>query len=475
MLGNRIFISLISIFSLFYTIQASDIAVVTMAVGSDYKKIVAPCLENKKAYCQAHGYDFICIEEKVDKQKPLTWTKVKSLDKILSSYKWVLWTDANSLIMNPAIKLENLLDDQCDLLIGEDKNSSVFLIKNSDISHRFLRAIATQKDSLCHPSWEKQAFILELEMNRALMKTRLLRQRTISSYTKEVDSTIDHNRQEYHKGDFLLVFEGSETQLENPENQITGQALANLVVKYAAEVPNAPQIEAPKVEDPLLVDLADYLKESGFDGDQGKDSEKDFEHEDPVLVDLEDYLKDSGFDFSEDENNITEEEKKDLYEDLSKFSGRTVAKIGFNAGFSTEAFFQFADNEIMITAFDVKTHPHTMTAVEFMKKKYKKRFQFFGGDPDLTVQAYAKKYPNKKFDLIYIDGDHIFDIRFEDMVNCSLIAHKDTVIWINDDWKDIGPELDLCQKEGLIEIIGRKSSKDTVGGREWIIAKYRLN
>ena len=42
------------------------------------------------------------------------------------------------------------------------------------------------------------------------------------------------------------------------------------------------------------------------------------------------------------------------------------------------------------------------------------------------------KSNNVKFDVIFIDGGHDYDIAKEDMENCMLLAHKDTVVILDD-------------------------------------------
>lgn len=103
------------IFCLFITayLAASEIAVVTLAVGEAYQDAVQLGIENKKAYCEKHGYDFFCGTEILDPERPIPWSKILFIKEILknSSYRWIFWTDADSLIMNFDIPLESLIDD----------------------------------------------------------------------------------------------------------------------------------------------------------------------------------------------------------------------------------------------------------------------------------------------------------------------------------------------------------------------------
>ena len=40
--------------------------------------------------------------------------------------------------------------------------------------------------------------------------------------------------------------------------------------------------------------------------------------------------------------------------------------------------------------------------------------------------------PDKKFDLIFIDGGHTYDVAKTDIMNCKKLAHKDTIVVMDD-------------------------------------------
>ncbi len=120
----------ILLFYTFININAKDFAVVTMAIGKKYNKTVNSSIENKRKYCEKHGYDFICIKKSLDKNRPIPWSKIKLLSNIFKTkkYKWVFWTDADSLIMNFNIKLEELIDNNYDFIVSGDNNPVDILI-----------------------------------------------------------------------------------------------------------------------------------------------------------------------------------------------------------------------------------------------------------------------------------------------------------------------------------------------------------
>eukprot|EP01018_Ginkgo_biloba_P011810 Gb_29537 [translate_table: standard] len=69
-------------------------------------KLVEP---NKQSYARKHGYYFIDASNVLDKRRPPSWSKILALRTHLPHYDWVFWNDADSLVTNPDIALENVL------------------------------------------------------------------------------------------------------------------------------------------------------------------------------------------------------------------------------------------------------------------------------------------------------------------------------------------------------------------------------
>ena len=54
------------------------------------------------------------------------------------------------------------------------------------------------------------------------------------------------------------------------------------------------------------------------------------------------------------------------------------------------------------------------------------------GDSTVTVPEFIKDHPDSKFDLIFIDGGHTYDIATKDIMNCKVLAHADTIVVMDD-------------------------------------------
>jgi hypothetical protein len=80
-----------------------------------YLKLGRIALENHKYYCQQHGYNYIQNVE-VDSLIPACWSKIKAIIDAFNNFKWVLWADSDTLIVNTDIKLESFLNSENDII-----------------------------------------------------------------------------------------------------------------------------------------------------------------------------------------------------------------------------------------------------------------------------------------------------------------------------------------------------------------------
>tara|TARA_A100001015_G_C14913054_1_gene681261 strand:- start:360 stop:953 length:594 start_codon:yes stop_codon:yes gene_type:complete len=107
-----------------------------------------------------------------------------------------------------------------------------------------------------------------------------------------------------------------------------------------------------------------------------------------------------------------------------------VMEIGFNAGHSAELFLS-SNKNINLVSFDIGHHEYVNLGKEFIDKTYPNRHTLIIGDSLSTVPEYFKK-ENKKFDLIFIDGGHDYNIAKGDILNCKNLAHDKTIVVIDD-------------------------------------------
>ncbi len=178
-----------------------------------------------------------------------------------------------------------------------------------------------------------------------------------------------------------------------------------------------------------------------------------------------------------EEGFVSPAQKQQFTEQLRYLSSiRTIAEIGFNAGHSAAHFFQECKHLALFAAFDLCRYSYTMRAADYFYKAYEGRFVLIPGDSAITVPEMNQKFPNVKFDLIYIDGCHHFEWAFGDICNVRKISHSNTILWIDDVEPDLSNPVAIavrCAEEiGIIQVQKVFHSNDQkMGVRNWVQAK----
>ena len=155
-----------------------------------------------------------------------------------------------------------------------------------------------------------------------------------------------------------------------------------------------------------------------------------------------------------------------------------VMEIGFNAGHSAELFLQ-NNKDLTLTSFDLGHHNYVKSAKEFIDLTYPYRHILILGDSRTTIPFYLQNNKDTKFDIIFIDGGHDYEIAKSDMENCFHLAHKDTIVILDDTmftkhWETfwtIGPTRtwkEHLEQNKIIEL----NRKDYSSGRGMCWGKY---
>ena len=196
-------------------------------------------------------------------------------------------------------------------------------------------------------------------------------------------------------------------------------------------------------------------------------------------VSLDAYLNQRGLFLAPDHSAKNEgysslKQRAEFIADLQRLPHvKKVLEIGFNAGHSAETFLNQPQCEKLVS-FDINTHGYTSVGTEFMQHKFKERFVFVPGESKKQVPKYASAHPHEKFDLIFIDGGHAFDLVVNDIRNCQALADRNALVWLDDYETIIGVKagVDECVDKGVIALLEVKSVTEGLGRRSWAIAQY---
>ena len=120
--------------------QKIKIAVVMLVIGDNYRKLLKPCIDKKIAYCKKHNYDIIICKKNLIPKKHLIWSKIPLILNFIDKYDWILCSDADTLIMNDSIKLENYINASKgkNAIFNEEQGSSwLFNLRKEMIDYAY--------------------------------------------------------------------------------------------------------------------------------------------------------------------------------------------------------------------------------------------------------------------------------------------------------------------------------------------------
>ncbi len=138
------------------------IAMVTLSEGDHCRQLADLVRDNKRAYCQRYGYEFIEFHETLDPHRPAAWSKILAVLRVLPNFDWICWCDSDTLIWDPGLGLRRFCSMHLDeLLVFQDDsvglNSGVFLARNDPRTFQFLAKAYDQTQFNAHFLWEQIA------------------------------------------------------------------------------------------------------------------------------------------------------------------------------------------------------------------------------------------------------------------------------------------------------------------------------
>jgi len=180
---------------------------------AEYGKLGA---SNKASYAARHGYGFFAYTSPLDTRRAPAYSKLPAIGAHLREHDWVFWTDADSLVMNSATRLESIIQRGADkdmILTWEAGaapiNTGQWLIRNTAWSAEVLERIAAPDCPNSRPKWFEQGSLIDWLKEDPMRRERLaiLHPRVMNS-TPASGNYADLNLRasRYRKGDFIIHF-----------------------------------------------------------------------------------------------------------------------------------------------------------------------------------------------------------------------------------------------------------------------------
>ncbi|OMC19298.1 hypothetical protein A5736_13305 [Mycobacterium sp. SP-6446] len=120
-----------------------------------------------------------------------------------------------------------------------------------------------------------------------------------------------------------------------------------------------------------------------------------------------------------------------LVQMVQRTNARLVAEIGFNVGYSSYAMLA-ASPDLTVVSFDLGNHGSTRAAKQLIDKNFPGRHTLICGDSRETVPEYAKRHPGLRFDLVFIDGGHDYEVAKADLLNMKSLSSEHTAVVMDD-------------------------------------------
>ena len=146
-------------------------------------------------------------------ERPPSWYKIQFiLSEFDNGHDWVMWVDADTLLVNKNFDINQLIDDSHEIIISRDINTlncGVMLWKNTTTTREILKAIWDSVEFLNHPWWENAAFIKLYDENFLDMQqlVKVVPQNQLNAYNYGLYGVV-HEEGQLNDDSFILHFPG---------------------------------------------------------------------------------------------------------------------------------------------------------------------------------------------------------------------------------------------------------------------------
>lgn len=178
--------------------------------------------QNKKLYAERHGYDAFALTKFKYPLNQISFERSEFVVELLESgkYDWIYVAGGDTMITNFTIKLEDLVDNMYDFIIGVDChniNNDSFLARATPLTIQWLKKVVSMRDAYSTAQWlDQSAMIDTLDMMGDKIKIvphRFFNSYDYWQYPQDYQPHIDKvdifgNDGQWQQGDFLIHWPG---------------------------------------------------------------------------------------------------------------------------------------------------------------------------------------------------------------------------------------------------------------------------
>ena len=170
-----------------------------------------------KEYCLKHGLALLCSGDRACPGRHPAWERLPLILKVLPSYDWVVWVDADAHFYRDAPDIKEMLSGHPDkdMIFSGDKpprgniNTGIFAVKRTEFSRMFVERWLKDEEAYSanrFPGWWEQGVLIDMwERNVEGVRDRC----AMLEYGK-----LQHFYPGDRGGDAPLVFHMAEQELE---------------------------------------------------------------------------------------------------------------------------------------------------------------------------------------------------------------------------------------------------------------------
>lgn len=137
----------------------------SLAVG-DYRSLLGRTALSFERYAERWGWDLVLSTEDLAEGRPASWAKVPLIQSLLEEYEWVLWLDADVVIVDLDADIRKEVRPDKDLYLVEHPhhgqytaNFGVVLLRSSAWSRGFLDDVWAMERYIEQRPWENAAVL----------------------------------------------------------------------------------------------------------------------------------------------------------------------------------------------------------------------------------------------------------------------------------------------------------------------------
>jgi hypothetical protein len=163
---------------------------VSLGVGS-HAELLDITRRSREAYAARHGYEVVEETHDLAESRPISWGKVRLLERLLPSYDQVFWVDADAIIVDDS---RDVVDDMSSRDIGLVShrysgqvvpNAGVLVLRNTPWTLDFLQRQWGLVEFIAHKWWDNAA-LLHLAGFSTTEPVRLERQTADAAHLHEL-------------------------------------------------------------------------------------------------------------------------------------------------------------------------------------------------------------------------------------------------------------------------------------------------